>query len=319
MTYGSNLGMISLYRKNSEFGGVYMGRSKPMRDAYYRQNNTKGKGHKVNCNDVTMEMKNKGTFHCMDCERQVVHAGGENPYYRLPSKDAEHDVNCDNYLPTDEVSERIRIIGEKLKIKLKIPSFHGREEEIKGEAGVKGGKSTSTGIKPVKVGPVTTVRDPNKSTTVTLNSAAELLYHTSLDRSEEHRNNVRGVLRSNKQYYYPGKYDELKQNLKDGKVNSVIFVRGRLHQNQFNTFTKHGYVDIQDKAYQYGPIELRIHFEGVSKLEKRFKDLTWYIRSGKTRTEEIGLMGECMKIEETSDKTFIHIRCYDIDVEPKDV
>ncbi|EJQ37327.1 hypothetical protein IEE_05259 [Bacillus cereus BAG5X1-1] len=135
-----------------------MGRSKPMRKAYYIRNNTTGKGTEVNCKNVTMEMKNTGTFHCMDCMRQVVHAGGENPYYRLPSKDAEHDVNCDNYLPIDEVSESIRIIGEKLKIKLKLPFFHEKEEENKGEAGVKGGKATSTGFNPVKVGPVKTIK-----------------------------------------------------------------------------------------------------------------------------------------------------------------
>lgn len=53
-----------------------MGRSKPMRDAYYRSYANPHKQRKVNCHEVTIEMKNMGTFHCMDCERHVVHAGG---------------------------------------------------------------------------------------------------------------------------------------------------------------------------------------------------------------------------------------------------
>ncbi|MGG0208515.1 hypothetical protein [Bacillus mycoides] len=298
-----------------------MGRSKPMRDAYYRgyANPDPHKQEKVNCHDVTIEMKNKGTFHCMDCERQVVYAGGKNPYYRLPSKDAEHDVNCDNYLPVDEVSERIRTIGEKLKIKLKLPFFHEKEEENKVIAGVKVGKLVSTGVNPVKVGPIKTIKSPNKSTTVTLNSAADLLYHTSDNRPDEHRMNVWRVLRSNKQYYYPGTFDELKRDFEDGKLNPMVFVRGRLNQNQFFTFEKHGYIDIQDKPYKYGPVELRLHFKGVPELEKRFKNLTWYIRSGKNRTEEIGIMGNIIEVEKIENKTYIHIRCYDLDVEPKDV
>lgn len=228
-------------------------------------------------------------------------------------------MNCDNYLPVDEVSERIRIIGEKLNIKLKLPFFHENEEEDKVTAGVKVGKSVSTAVNPVKVGPVKTRKSPNKSTTVTLNSAAELLYHTSDDRPEEHRMNVWRVLRSNKQYYYPGKYDELKRDFEGGKLNPVVFVRGRLNQNQYFAFETHRYIDIQDKPYKYGPIELRLHFKGIPELEKRFKKLTWHIRSGKNRTEEIGIMGNVIEIESIGDKIFIHIRCYDLDVEPKDV
>lgn len=89
-----------------------MGRSKSMRDAYYRSYANPSNRTEVNCHDVTKDMKNNGTFYCMECEAQVVHAGGESPYYRLPSKDAEHDKDCDNYLPVDDTSERIRKLGK---------------------------------------------------------------------------------------------------------------------------------------------------------------------------------------------------------------
>lgn len=296
-----------------------MGRSKPMRVAYYRGYNNLEYLKEVNCKDVTMEMKNKGTFHCMDCMRQVVHAGGKNPYYRLPSKDAEHEMSCDNYLPIDDLSERIRTVGEKLKIKLKIPFFCGNEEERHEGVRMKGEKSHSIGGKSVKVGPVTTIKAPNKSTTVTLNSAAELLYHTSFDRSDEHRKNVTRVLCFNKQFYYPSIYDELQRDFETGKLNPIIFVKGRLNQSQFYTFENHGYINVQDKPYDYGPIELRIHFNRVQELETRLKKITWHIKSGKNRTEEIGVMGQVIKVEVTEDKIFIHIRCYDLDVEPKDI
>ncbi|MGM2880252.1 hypothetical protein ACS2S9_26830, partial [Bacillus cereus group sp. BC57] len=81
---------------------------------------------------------------------------------------------------------------------------------------------------------------------------------------------------------------------------------------------KYGYFDIQDHYKDYGSIELRVDLNGVPELEKRFKKLTWFIRSGKQSTEVVGVMGKVIGVEEKEDKTFIHIRCYDIDVEPKD-
>lgn len=296
-----------------------MGRSKPMRMAYYIRYVNPGKKIEMNCRDVTNEMKNSGDFYCMDCERPVVHAGGKNPHYRLPPKGAEHDENCDNYLPVDDISERIRIVGGKLEIELKVPSFHKKEEESKKEGGAKGGKGASSGNKPVKVGPIKTITDPNKANKITLNSAANLLYHTSYDRPQEHRMNVWRVLRSNKQYYYPKKYDELQNDFEKEIVNPVVFIRGRLHKNQFFAFKEHGYFDVQDHYKEYGPIELRVDLKGIPDLEKRFKNLTWYIRSGGSATEVIGIMGKITGVELVGDKTYIHIECYDLDVEPKDV
>ncbi|OOR07659.1 hypothetical protein BW897_30150 [Bacillus cereus] len=295
-----------------------MGRSKSMRDAYYRSYANPSNRTEVNCHDVTKDMKNNGTFYCMECEAQVVHAGGESPYYRLPSKDAEHDKDCDNYLPVDDTSERIRKLGKKLKVQLKPPSFHDKEKRSNDKAGIKDKKVQSKIVNPVKSGRVKTIEDANKTKTITLNSAADLLYHTSFDRPEEHRKNVTRELLQNKQLYYRGTYDALQKDFEEKLVSPIVFIKGRLHKKQFFTFDKYGYFDIQDHYKDYGPIELRVDLNGVPELEKRFKKLTWFIRSGRQSTEVVGVMGKVIGVEEKEDKTFIHIRCYDIDVEPKD-
>ncbi|WP_242281148.1 hypothetical protein [Bacillus cereus group sp. BfR-BA-01347] len=295
-----------------------MGRSKSMRDAYYRSYANPNKKIEVNCHDVTKDMKNHGSFYCMECETQMVHAGGESPYYRLPSKDAEHDMDCDNYLPVDETSGRIRKLGKKLKVQLKPPSFHDKEKRSNDKVGIKGEKAASKNVNPVKSGPVKTIEDPNKEKTVTLDSAADLLYHTSFDRPHDHRKNVIRELLQNKQFYYRGTYDALQKDFEEGIVSPIVFIKGRLHKKQFFTFDEYGYFDIQDHYKDYGPIELRVDLNGVPELEKRFKKLTWFIRSGKQSTEVVGVMGKVIGVEVKEDKTYIHIRCYDIDVEPKD-
>ncbi|WP_179863202.1 hypothetical protein [Bacillus pseudomycoides] len=288
-----------------------MGRSRPMREANYKSNSYSK--NKVKCEEVTTRMTNIGTFHCTDCGVRLIYAGGTRPYFRL-SKNTSHNENCDNYLPVDDIAERVREVGEKLQVKLAPPNFH--KEEITQENNLKDNiMKASSEKKTVKVGPVKTIKNSNKTTNYTFSSVERLFFAISNERPEKTRKIMLSKLLSNNQLYFANRYNDLIKDYEDDKLNRFFFVMGYLHQKEYFNFKENGYIDIQDERYNYGSIELRVHIKGISVLEKRFKNISWYIKSGPNKTAYIGVMGEVLGIETTENKMYLNIKCYDLDIE----
>lgn len=294
-----------------------MGRSRPMREANYKANNSSNKVKKVKCEEITTQMINTGSFYCTDCGVRLIYAGGASPYFRL-SKNESHDTNCDNYLPTDDISERIREVGERLQVKISPPNFH--DEEVKQEDHLKEKVMvTSRNQKIVKVGPVKTVKKQNKTTNYTFKSVERLFFAISDDRPKQTKKTMFSKLLSNKQLYFANRYNDLIKDYNDGKLNHLFFVMGYINQKEYFTFKEKGYIHIQDARFNYGATELIVHMKGILALEKRFKNITWYIRSGPYKTAYVGIMGEVIDVETIENKTYIHLKCYDLDIEyPED-
>ncbi|MEK4815124.1 hypothetical protein NZ045_31930 [Bacillus sp. FSL L8-0287] len=202
-----------------------MGRSRPMREANYRSNSYSK--NKVKCEEVTARMINIGSFHCVDCGVRLIYARGTRPYFRL-SKNKSHDEKCDYYLPIDDISERIKEIGERLQVKLAPPHFH--KEVITKENCLKDKiMEISSEKKTVKLGPIKTIKNPHKTTNYTFSSVERLFFAISNERPEKTRKIMLSKLLSNKQLYFANRYKDLIKDYEDDKLNNFFFVMGYLH------------------------------------------------------------------------------------------